>query len=203
MRSSKHGTPQERVSRALSAGAVCFGRKGFFEATLEDVVDESGLSRGSLYWYFDSKESLYDAVLEFCATRLEAAFAADADDLAGDGPVIARFLRAIARDVEAEEEVYRVMYLAPRPTSADEQLARLTRLFVSYVELVVAAASRRGELDLAGRSQGALVDIVHALAEGLIIRQLCDASFDVGRYVTTAADLLAPGNQRRPARARR
>lgn len=190
MRSSKHGTPQERVGRVLEAGAVCFGEKGFFEATFEDVVHRSGISRGSVYWYFESKEALYNAVLEHCAARLKAAFDAGVEELRGDGPIVAKFLRSIERDVDAQEEVYRVLYLAPRPAAAAEQLTQLTLLFVSYVRLVVAAARRRQQLD--EHSDDALVDIVHALAEGLVIRRLCDPTFEVARYIATAAELLDP-----------
>lgn len=194
MRSSKYGTPQQRIRRALDAGASCFGQKGYFEATFDDVVRASGLSRGSLYWYFDSKDALYDAVLEHCATRLEAAFELGAEDLAGEGPVVARFLAGIAADVHMHEDAYRVLYLAPRPEAAADRLAQVTMVFVAHVRDVIAAARRRGEI--ASRPDDALADILHALAEGLVIRRLCDPTFDVARYVDTAAILMGASDER-------
>ncbi|MGJ6969025.1 TetR/AcrR family transcriptional regulator [Streptosporangium sp. G11] len=196
VRSSKHGTPQDRVARVLRAGATCFGRKGFFETTFEDVVRESGLSRGSLYWYFDSKDALYNAVLEHCAARFRATFDAGIGGIEGDDPIVSRFLKAVVADVIQQEDVYRVLYLAPRSESAAETLTQLTLSFVDYVRLVVEAAGQRGEIDTRRHSREALADILHALAEGLIIRRLFDPGFDTARYVTTAADLLGCGGER-------
>ncbi|MEV0381764.1 TetR/AcrR family transcriptional regulator [Nonomuraea sp. NPDC050643] len=199
MRSSKHGTPQDRVARVLRAGAICFGRKGFFETTFEDVVRESGLSRGSLYWYFDSKDALYNAVLEHCAARFRATFDAGMGGIEGDGPIVSRFLTGVVADVIQQEDVYRVLYLAPRSESAAETLTQLTLSFIDYVRLVVETAGQRGEIDTRRHSREALADILHALAEGLIIRRLFDPGFDTARYVTTAADLLGGGGERSTA----
>ncbi|GII94204.1 TetR/AcrR family transcriptional regulator [Sinosporangium siamense] len=180
----------------LSAGATCFGKKGFFETTFDDVVRESGLSRGSLYWYFDSKDSLYNAVLEHCVARLQATFDAGVAGLDSQDPLVPGFLNAVAADTAQQQDVYRVLYLAPRSESAAATLERMTLSFVGYVGLVVDAAGQRGEIDIRRHSRDALADILHALAEGLIIRQLCDPGFDVDRYVATAADLLQCGGSR-------
>jgi AcrR family transcriptional regulator len=195
MRSSKHGLPHERVLRALDAGAACFGQKGFHEASFEDVARESGLSRGSLYWYFDSKEQLYDAVLDHCAARLDASLGADLD-VGGEGPLVARFLERVAADVESQENVYRLIYWGSRPSSAGERLGALTMRLLSAVRRIVEEARRRGEVDAALGE--ATVDMVHALAEGLVIRRLLDRDFDVARYIAAVAEVLAPKTEREP-----
>lgn len=37
---------------------TCFTRQGFTNTTMDDIAAESGLSKGSLYWYFDGKDDL-------------------------------------------------------------------------------------------------------------------------------------------------
>lgn len=49
---------EERRQQILSAAARCFARKGFYATTMDDIATESGLSKGSLYWYFASKDDL-------------------------------------------------------------------------------------------------------------------------------------------------
>ncbi len=41
-----------------------FSEVGFHKARMSDIADTSGLSKGSLYWYFDSKDSIILNLLE-------------------------------------------------------------------------------------------------------------------------------------------
>ena len=56
----------ERVRHILGESLKCFAEQGFERVTYDDLIARSHVSRGSFYWYFPSKEALYDAVLEFC-----------------------------------------------------------------------------------------------------------------------------------------
>jgi AcrR family transcriptional regulator len=54
---------EERKPRIIEAAMACFVRKGYTNTTMDDIVAESGLSKGSLYWYFDSKDELFTAAI--------------------------------------------------------------------------------------------------------------------------------------------
>jgi len=47
----------------IQAALACFTRKGYNNTTMDDIVAESGLSKGSLYWHFESKQGLFEAAL--------------------------------------------------------------------------------------------------------------------------------------------
>lgn len=68
----------ERVRHILGESLKCFAEQGYERATYDELIARSNVSRGSFYWYFPSKEALYDAVLDFCVSgyieRLEAAY---------------------------------------------------------------------------------------------------------------------------------
>ena len=49
----------ERKQQIYQAALACFGRQGYYQTTMDDIVAESGLSKGTLYWYFDSKKDLF------------------------------------------------------------------------------------------------------------------------------------------------
>ena len=51
--------PEARPEEILDAAQVVFGESGFAHAKLEDVARHPGVSKGTLYLYFDSKESLF------------------------------------------------------------------------------------------------------------------------------------------------
>ena len=50
---------QERRQQIMQAALACFSRKGYHKTTMDDIVAESGLSKGTLYWYFKSKDELF------------------------------------------------------------------------------------------------------------------------------------------------
>jgi AcrR family transcriptional regulator len=51
--------PEARADEILSAAIEVFGDVGFARAKLEDVAKKAGVSKGTLYLYFDSKEELF------------------------------------------------------------------------------------------------------------------------------------------------
>lgn len=61
-------TPQKKsdVTREsiLRAGAVIFASEGYSTTRLTDVAARIGMKAGSLYYHFDSRESLVEAILE-------------------------------------------------------------------------------------------------------------------------------------------
>jgi AcrR family transcriptional regulator len=71
-------TPERRRDRTrqtlLDAAAEVFARKGFVAASLDEIAELAGFSRGAIHHHFDSKEELFLAVLERHNERLLAAF---------------------------------------------------------------------------------------------------------------------------------
>ena len=55
--------PEDRPDEILDAATTVFGEQGFVRARLEDVAKRAGVSKGTLYLYFDSKESLFRAMV--------------------------------------------------------------------------------------------------------------------------------------------
>lgn len=53
----------QRRMQILEAAKTVFCRKGFEPATMQDVVDTSGMSRGGVYQYFSSTEEMMRALL--------------------------------------------------------------------------------------------------------------------------------------------
>jgi AcrR family transcriptional regulator len=51
--------PEARPDEILDAAFSVFGESGFARAKIEDVARRAGVSKGTVYCYFDSKESLF------------------------------------------------------------------------------------------------------------------------------------------------
>jgi AcrR family transcriptional regulator len=53
----------QRRDEILAAAKIVFPRKGFHLTTIADIAKEAGLAYGSIYWYFDTKDDLFDALM--------------------------------------------------------------------------------------------------------------------------------------------
>jgi len=53
----------------------CFARKGFHATSIQEIVDELGMAKGSIYFYFKSKEELLLAVIWQFIERMTAGLA--------------------------------------------------------------------------------------------------------------------------------
>ncbi len=66
--------PGDRPHEIIEAGFRVFGANGLSRTRLEDVAREAGVSKGTIYLYFDSKESLFREVVRAkIITAIEAA----------------------------------------------------------------------------------------------------------------------------------
>src|SRR5262245_5228879 len=53
-----------RRRQIIDAAIICFAESGFHKSTMQDVVRVSGLSPGSIYSHFASKDEIIHAVIE-------------------------------------------------------------------------------------------------------------------------------------------
>jgi AcrR family transcriptional regulator len=70
--------PDERRANIFDAALAVFAEVGYDRATLSDLVDRIGVTKGCLYHHFESKEQLFLALLR---DRVAAAVRADEDAL--------------------------------------------------------------------------------------------------------------------------
>ena len=101
-RRRKDARPQEILEAALSV----FAERGFSASRMELIAARAGVSKGTIYLYFDSKEAVFRALVhEMLGTQL-ARFADFARGSSGPvGPVIADILRGIGEFIAASNRV--------------------------------------------------------------------------------------------------
>src|SRR6185437_11946267 len=66
--------PEARRTELLDAALAAFGELGFGRASLQDVADRAGVTKGAIYHYFESKEQL---LIELMRERLLPAIETD------------------------------------------------------------------------------------------------------------------------------
>jgi len=63
---------RNRDAEVLDAAIRVFFRKGYADASVQDLADEVGVLKGSLYYYIDSKEDLLMRVFDLAHEQAEA-----------------------------------------------------------------------------------------------------------------------------------
>lgn len=92
--SKKAGRGQATRGQLLAVATRLFAERGYEDASIEQVLAESGLSRGALYYHFPSKEALFLAVLEAVEADVLERVQAAALEAAGSGDALAAFRAA-------------------------------------------------------------------------------------------------------------
>jgi AcrR family transcriptional regulator len=72
--SPKPDVSEERKDQIMNAAEEVFSQKGFSDARMDDIAQETGLSKGTLYLYYKSKDDLIIAILDRLFQREFKAF---------------------------------------------------------------------------------------------------------------------------------
>jgi len=65
---------EDRRNQILDAAIEVFGNKGLDVATVDDIAQAAGISKGTIYLYFKSKDEIFDSIL---AERSSIPYVAD------------------------------------------------------------------------------------------------------------------------------
>ena len=134
-----------RTLRALlDAAAAEFGEKGFHESSVVSITSRAGIALGSFYTYFDSKETLFRALVNDMSGQVRDHVApvlpGHGDQIDAEGRALEAFL-GFARE---HKEIYRIIdeaeFVAPDAWNAHY------RGTVDRIVERLRAAQARGEL---------------------------------------------------------
>ena len=93
----------------LDAAASEFGEKGFHESSVVSITQRAGVALGSFYTYFDSKDSLFRALVQDMSAQVRTTvgpvMAAETDRLEGERKGLAEFLSFVRQ----HKELYRII----------------------------------------------------------------------------------------------
>ena len=157
-----------RVLHILGESLECFAESGFERVTYDELIARSKVSRGSFYWYFPSKEALYEAMLDTCVTgyvaRLEDQFAkTDPKD-----HIVKRLLDTSLADFNANRSQYRLLLRPPPSADVVKKLAQWNDDVLAFMRGKLEPAVKAGKLDR--ETADTLPDVLSAFIDGICVR---------------------------------
>ncbi len=155
----------------------CFAARGYHDATMDDIVRASGLSKGSLYWHFRSKEEVFLAVFDRFG---EEVFALLEREAAVERPVLETLrigLGAYLEKILSEGPLLRAWAEFLAHPAARVRYAHIWRVSREGLGRLLRRGAERGELRADLSPEELAVSFV-AGVEGLVLQAMVDEGFD-------------------------
>lgn len=159
---------RDRHRRILDAALRVFSRRGYRDASVDDIAGESRTSKGGVYFHFPGKEAIFLALLERTATRLlekiEESIALHDDPIAKADAALLTVLRTFAR----HRALARVFMLEALGSGREfhRRMAEIRNEFTAVIQRHLAEAVQQGviepiDTEIAGRVWfGALNEVI-------------------------------------------
>ncbi len=109
-------------ARLLDAAKEIFEEDGFLEARISDIAERAGLSHGSFYHYFESKEEIFRQVAESMDDHLSAPMDTVIFDTTSDATPQERIREALRRHVDSYRSEARIMGVIEEVSRYDEHV---------------------------------------------------------------------------------
>lgn len=155
----------ERRQAILAAALDEFFERGFKAARMDDIARRAGLSKGALYLYFDTKETLFAALIETIAV-----------------PSVERIEAITASATTAREAIHALTALAPH-------IIRTTPL-PRVLKVLIGEAGTFPQL--AEQYRRSVIDRGLAALAGLLERGRASGELSVDEPLLTARLVIAP-----------
>lgn len=160
---------KDRQNRLFDSAAEEFSERGYEAASLNQILENSGMSKSSLYYYFDDKADLFTSLVERSVSYLWKEIGGfDLDDLTAEtfwDDLEAHVLRAIGvmtRNVWYVKLARMFMRLRGQPKGIE----KTGRVFETATKFVGSVLERGQELGVVRSDLPQTLLIDHALALG-------------------------------------
>ena len=194
---------EDRPAEILTAALKLFSEKGFALTKLNDVAKEAGVSKGTLYLYFDGKEALFKAVINvFVLPQIEKA-EEQAEQYSGSISELMFELQERWRANVLETELSGISKIMMAEASNFPELAQFYLENVihrtrSFVENIISIGIERGEFISCNSEYAARAFLTPMVYSAVWKHSLApfDADYDVKKYLKSNLDIFLRGIQK-------
>lgn len=167
---------EERTQQIVEAAMAVFSRLGFDKARMDDIVQESGLSKGALYWYFKSKDEIIVAILDYLFGR-ELTDLQDLPNEEGSArerlfKFMERSLADLRRMLHSMPITYEFYALAFRNKAVQKAMKNYFRNYLAILEPLIQQGIEQGEFRPVDVRQAALA--IASIFEGTLLLWVYD-----------------------------
>ena len=180
--------------RIISAAWKLFYRRGYDDTTVEEIIEESGTSRGSFYHYFQGKDALLSTLADVFDRKYEELTETldPNQDRFEQLMYLNRELFTMLENSISLDLVAR-LYSSQLITRGDKSLMDHNRIYYRLLRQIVLQGQERGELR--GDVTASEVVRVYALCERALIYDWClsQGDYSLSQYGRTMMPMFLQG----------
>lgn len=193
----KEARPEEILAAALDV----FVERGFARARLEEVARRAGVTKGTIYLYFKSKETLFKAVVRGTIVPVIAQGEALAQSFTGSArdlveQLVRKYWTLVGETRLAGIPKLMMAEAATFPALTkfyyDEVVTRGHRLMAGVIERGIKSGEFR-RVDVMIAAKLAMSPLMHATVVRLAFASCMPEGFDVNHYLETHIDIYLHG----------
>ncbi len=173
-------------SRIVSAAWKLFYEQGYDDTTVEEIVEESGTSKGSFYHYFSGKDALLSSLSDLFDDKYQELIPTLREDM--DSFEKLMYLNQelfLMIDNSVSLDLVARMYSSQLVTAGEKHLMDHNRVYYKLLRQIVSEGQKKGEL----RADAAVNEIVkaYALCERALIYDWCisNGDYSLSQYAKT------------------
>ena len=132
-------------SKIVSAAWKLFYEQGYESTTVEEIIKESGTSRGSFYHYFDGKDALVGSLAYLFDEKYETLI--PEIDIEGDSIELLLYLNAQLFEMienTVDLELMKRLYATQLLTKGEKQLLDHDRVYYRLLRKIILAGQKNG-----------------------------------------------------------
>lgn len=137
-RSRRRMAAGDRREAIMGAAVEVFSKRGYHEASLDDVASEAGISKALIYEHFDSKRELHVAILEMHVRELLARLARAVSTVPPGEERLRAGLEALFGFVEAHRGAWRMIFRNAGDPEIADAFARMQVEVASVIAALMA-----------------------------------------------------------------
>jgi TetR/AcrR family fatty acid metabolism transcriptional regulator len=170
---------EERRIQILETAIQFFAEQGYYNTKMSDIAQRLGLAKGTIYWYFDSKEDLFNRAFrhefeKLAQPLLERALRQDLDA----GEKLLAIAQASLDLLSNFEDLVFIMFQSMTTPQLGEMLTHdFKEYYDQFAQIIIPLFEQIGEPDPAGAAS-----LFFAVLDGLMLQSLIQANlFDKER----------------------
>ena len=188
----------ERKNQILNAAEQVFTQKGLDLARMDDIAEETGLSKGTLYLYFKSKDDLIIAILDrifqSAFGQLDMSKSAQLSATEAINEFTEEAIRDYKKMLRLMPVAYEFLALAFRNTLVQKALKKYFEHYVNVLAPTIQRGIDSGELRQVDAQDVAIA--IGAIYEGTVLLWVYDKELiDMERHIRSGIKLLLEGIQ--------
>ena len=186
---------QKRKEQILHAAMRVLVQKGYDNSRIDDIVKESGLSKGAIYWYYSSKKIVYLDLVDYWVERYSATLNHIVEGERTATDELKDLFQFFISQYESDPVVFKALLefwsLASRDEDFKNKLQVVYSEFLHLVKKILELGKKTGEfknIDITTTALSIMINI-----EGMIWFTLFETNGLTPRQYQTITDFILAG----------